>query len=130
MSEVFRLCDDYVTRSAALDPVAAGMRGLSEGFGAATDYGPDGSAAQEELIASTLAALGPVAVTSEADRLAAAYLRERLEAQLAGRAAAVASHPVRAGQLDQGQRGPAAPGRRRGLEEHRGAARRDPRDVR
>jgi uncharacterized protein (DUF885 family) len=83
MSEVFRLCDDYVTRSAALDPVAAGMRGLSEGFGAATDYGPDGSAAQEELIASTLAALGPVAVTSEADRLAAAYLRERLEAQLA-----------------------------------------------
>jgi uncharacterized protein (DUF885 family) len=83
MSEVFRLCDDYVTRSAALDPVAAGMRGLSEGFGAATDYGPDGSAAQEELIASTLAALGPMAVTSEADRLAAAYLRERLEAQLA-----------------------------------------------
>jgi uncharacterized protein (DUF885 family) len=83
MTEVFRLCDDYVTRSAALDPVAAGMRGLSEAFGAATDYGPDGNAAREELIASTLAALGPMAVTSDADRLAAAYLRERLEAQLA-----------------------------------------------
>jgi uncharacterized protein (DUF885 family) len=83
MTEVFRLCDDYVTRSAALDPVAAGMRGLSEAFGAASDYGPDGNAAHEELIASTLAALGPMAVTSEADRLAAVYLRERLEAQLA-----------------------------------------------
>jgi uncharacterized protein (DUF885 family) len=83
MTEVFRLCDDYLARWAALDPVAAGMRGLSEAFGAATDYGPDGFAAREELITSTLAALGPLAVTSEADRLAAAFLRERLEAQLA-----------------------------------------------
>jgi len=83
MTAVFRLCDDYVTRWAALDPVAAGMRGLSEAFGAATDYGPDGYAAREELIGSTLAALGPLAVTSDADRLAAAFLRERLEAQLA-----------------------------------------------
>jgi len=83
MTEVFRLCDDYVTRQAALDPVAAGMRGLSAAFGPATDYSPAGDAAREELIASTLAALGPLAVTSDADRLAAAYLRERLEAQLA-----------------------------------------------
>ncbi len=83
MTEVFRLCGDYVTRWAALDPVAAGMRGLNEAFGAATDYGPDGYAAREELIASTLAALGPMAVISDADRLAAAFLRERLEAQLA-----------------------------------------------
>ena len=58
MTEVFRLCDDYITRWAALDPVAAGMVGLSEAFGAATDYGPDGYAAREELIAMTLAALG------------------------------------------------------------------------
>lgn len=83
MMAVFRLCDDYVTRWAALDPVAAGMRGISGPFGAATDYRPDGYAAQEELIVSALAALGPMAVTSEADRLAAAFLRERLEAQLA-----------------------------------------------
>jgi uncharacterized protein (DUF885 family) len=83
MTEVFRLCDDYITRWAALDPVAAGMVGLSESFGAATDYGPDGYAAREELVASTLAALGVAAVTSEADRLAASFLRERLEAQLA-----------------------------------------------
>ena len=83
MTDVFRLCEDYVARWAALDPVAAGMRGLSEAFGAATDYGPDGYAAREELISSTLAALEPLAVTSEADRLAAAFLRERLQAQLA-----------------------------------------------
>ena len=83
MTEVFRLCDDYISRWAALDPVAAGMRGLSEAFGAATDYGPDGDAAREDLITSTLAALEPMAVASPADRLAASFLRERLEAQLA-----------------------------------------------
>src|SRR2546430_10817664 len=83
MTEVFRLCDDYLTRWAALDPVAAGMVGLSEAFGAATDYGPDGYAAREELIATTLAALGVAPVTSEADQRAVGFLRERLEAQLA-----------------------------------------------
>jgi uncharacterized protein (DUF885 family) len=88
MTAVFRLCDDYVTRSAALDPVSAGMRGLSTEFGAATDYGPDGDAAREELIASTLAALGAAGASSagtspDGDRLAAGFLRERLEAQLA-----------------------------------------------
>ena len=83
MTEVFRLCDDYLTRWAALDPVAAGMVGLSGVFGAATDYGPDGFAAREELIATTLAALGAAPVTSQADRRAASFLRERLEAQLA-----------------------------------------------
>jgi len=83
MTAVFRLCDDYVTRSAALDPVSAGMRGLSTDYGAATDFSPDGNAARAELIASTLAALEPLPVSSDADRLAAAFLRERLEAQLA-----------------------------------------------
>jgi uncharacterized protein (DUF885 family) len=88
MTAVFRLCDDYVTRSAALDPVSAGMRGLSTEFGAATDFGPEGNAAREELIASTLAALAAAEVSSAGassagDRLAAAFLRERLEAQLA-----------------------------------------------
>jgi uncharacterized protein (DUF885 family) len=83
MTPVFSLCDDYVTRWAALDPVAAGMEGLTGTFGAATDYGPDGVAARAELIAATLAALQPMTITSGADRLAAGFLRERLEAQLA-----------------------------------------------
>ena len=83
MTPVFGLCDDYVTRSAALDPVAAGMQGLTGVFGAATDYSPDGFAARAELIAATLAALEPMSMTSAADRLAAGFLRERLEAQQA-----------------------------------------------
>ena len=83
MTPVFGLCDDYMTRWAALDPVAAGMLGITGVFGAATDYGPDGFAARADLITATLAALGPMTMTSGADRLAAGFLRERLEAQLA-----------------------------------------------
>jgi len=78
MSPVFRLCDEYLTQWAALDPVAAGMRGLSGAFGAGTDYGPQGHAARAELIERTLAALGALPVTSDADRLAALVLGERL----------------------------------------------------
>jgi uncharacterized protein (DUF885 family) len=83
MSPVFQLCDEYLTRWAALDPVAAGMRGLSGAFGAATDYSPDGHAARAELVARTLAALPALPVAGDADRLAALFLRERLEAQAA-----------------------------------------------
>jgi uncharacterized protein (DUF885 family) len=83
ISPVFRLCDEYITRWAALDPVAAGVRGLSEAFGSATDYSPEGHAARAELIADTLAALRAAPPADDADRLAAMHLRERLEAQLA-----------------------------------------------
>jgi uncharacterized protein (DUF885 family) len=83
MSPVFRLCDEYLTQWAALDPVQAGLRGLSGSFGAVTDYSPDGHAARAELIARTLAALPRLPVTGDADRLAALFLRERLEAQAA-----------------------------------------------
>jgi uncharacterized protein (DUF885 family) len=83
MTPVFQLCDDYVTRSAALDPVGAGARGLAVEFRAATDYSPGGFAARAELIAATLSALASAAVTSQADRNAAEFLRERLEAKLA-----------------------------------------------
>jgi uncharacterized protein (DUF885 family) len=83
MTAVFGLCDDYVARAAALDPVAAGSNGITGAFGAATDYSPDGHAARADLIVSTLAALRPLPVTSAADRLAATFLRERLEARLA-----------------------------------------------
>src|ERR1700721_46972 len=61
MTPVFGLCDDYVTRWAALDPVAAGMQGLSGVFGAAADYSPDGYAARAELMTVTLAALAGTA---------------------------------------------------------------------
>ncbi len=83
MTPVFGLCDHYLTRWAALDPVSAGMQGITGSFAPATDYSPDGFAARAELISETLAALEPMAVTSAADRLAAGFLRERLTAQLA-----------------------------------------------
>lgn len=83
MSPVFSLCDAYLTEWAALDPVAAGMRGLSASFGAATDYSPDGHAARADLIAETLAELSALPLAGDADRLAALLLRERLEAQAA-----------------------------------------------
>jgi uncharacterized protein (DUF885 family) len=96
MTPVFRLCDEYVTRSAALDPVDAGERGITEDFRAATDYGPDGHAARADLMASTLATLGSAEATSEADRSAADFLRERLEAKLAWHRAGEPLRDVRA----------------------------------
>jgi uncharacterized protein (DUF885 family) len=83
LSPVFLLSDEYLARWAALDPVAAGMRGLSGAFGVVTDYSPDGHAARAALIARTLTALSALPVTGDADRLAALFLRERLEAQAA-----------------------------------------------
>ena len=82
MTPMFRFCDEFVTRWAALDPVGIGGS-LAEPFGAATDYsprarglgGPDGAAPWPSSAACP--------VTSDHDRLAALHLRERLEAQLA-----------------------------------------------
>jgi uncharacterized protein (DUF885 family) len=79
---MFRLCDEFVTRWAALDPVGIGGY-LDEPFGAATDYSPDGHQAWADLMTGTLSALGGVLVTGDSDRLAAVHLRERLEAELA-----------------------------------------------
>jgi uncharacterized protein (DUF885 family) len=83
MTPAFRLCDQYVSRWASLDPVMATSMGLREPFAAATDYGPDGIAARAELIAGTLAALADTAVTCADDELAVALLRERLAAEAA-----------------------------------------------
>lgn len=83
VSPVFSLCDAYLTEWAALDPVAAGSRGLSASFGAATDYSPDGHAARADLITQTLSELSTLPVRGDADRLAALFLRERLQAQAA-----------------------------------------------
>jgi uncharacterized protein (DUF885 family) len=83
MSPVSSLCDAYLTEWAALDPVAAGMRGLSASFGAATDYSPDGYAARADLISETLSELSALPVSGDTDRLAALLLRERLETQAA-----------------------------------------------
>jgi uncharacterized protein (DUF885 family) len=83
MTPVFRLCDDYINRLAALDPVATGMRGVRAPFGAATDYSPEGYGARADHIAGTLAELGKLSPDGPDDMLAALLLRERLESELA-----------------------------------------------
>ncbi|GIJ69117.1 DUF885 domain-containing protein [Virgisporangium ochraceum] len=83
MTPVFELCARYVDRLAEFDPVFATMRGVETEFRPATDFGPDGHAAREDLVRSTLAELATLEPTSDADRGAAAYLRERLESQAA-----------------------------------------------
>jgi uncharacterized protein (DUF885 family) len=96
MTPIFRLCDDYVVRWAALDPVAAGARGVHVDIGAATDYSPDGYAARASLISSTLAELAGLPATSSADRRAADHLRERLEAAAVWHASGEPLRAVRA----------------------------------
>ncbi|AWS44978.1 DUF885 domain-containing protein [Streptosporangium sp. 'caverna'] len=80
---IFALCDEYVTRWAALDPIAAGAEGIVSDFVAASDHSPAGSAARAELIRTTLSRLDAIVPTGESDVRAATHLRERLEAELA-----------------------------------------------
>jgi uncharacterized protein (DUF885 family) len=85
MTPVFRICSDYVATSATLDPVAAGTRGITDAFGAATDYSPAGHEARADAIRSTLTALAAADEQNDADRLAKLFITERLEAELAWR---------------------------------------------
>jgi uncharacterized protein (DUF885 family) len=82
-SAIFNLCDEYVQRSCALDPVSASYRGVTGDFAPGTDYSPDGHAARAELARDMLRRLDELAPTSDADRLAADHMRERLAADLA-----------------------------------------------
>jgi uncharacterized protein (DUF885 family) len=86
VTTVFDLCARHVERSAELDPIVAGMRGIGSTFVAAGNYGVDGYAAREDAVRSTLAELATLesaGLAAEADVRAATYLRERLEAQAA-----------------------------------------------
>jgi uncharacterized protein (DUF885 family) len=80
---IFQLCDVHVQRQCELDPVMATFRGVTGDFAPGTDYSPDGHAARADLARDTLRLLDTLTPTSDADRLAAAHLRERLRAELA-----------------------------------------------
>ncbi|HWD01579.1 MAG TPA: DUF885 domain-containing protein [Amycolatopsis sp.] len=83
MTPIFQLSDDHVSAEAALDPVTATMRGITTPDPAAlTDFSPDGFEARADLARRTLATLATLTPESEPDRIAAAHLKERLEAQL------------------------------------------------
>ncbi|MFF5259683.1 DUF885 domain-containing protein [Actinomadura viridis] len=89
MTALDDLADRYVDEFAALDPCAAAVMGIAGQEDALTDFGPDGLAARSDLARRTLAALGGVACRGEADRIAAAVLRERLETELASHEAGI-----------------------------------------
>jgi uncharacterized protein (DUF885 family) len=79
---IFELCDDFVNRSAELDPIFATMRGITDTpTDVATDFSPDGVAARHDLVGATLRRLDALSPTSDDDRLAAVYLRERLQVE-------------------------------------------------
>lgn len=80
---VYQLADRYVEQLATLDPVFATSLGMTDRNGEYTDYSPDGSAQRAELARATLAELGITFEQTNRDRIAAAFLRERLEADLA-----------------------------------------------
>ena len=84
VSAIFALCDEYVSRYAALDPLYAAGRGIAGDFGAVTDLGPDGIAARAQLVHDTLHTLETLTTAgglSDADRHAADHLGERLTAE-------------------------------------------------
>ena len=82
-SAVYRLSDDYIERSAALDPGTATYLGIAGHDHEMTDFSPAGHASRAELDRSTLAALNALPADSDDDRLAAGVLRESLEMSVA-----------------------------------------------
>src|SRR5215213_2426793 len=79
VSRVYELADGYVERAAAMDPLAATIRGVRGHDGAMTDLSPDGIAARAALDADVLAAVRSAPVDGDRDRVARDLLVERLE---------------------------------------------------
>jgi len=81
-SEIYRLSDAYVTRHAQLDPIAATVEGIGGHDGEMTDFSPDAHEERAEHDRATLRALSATPPESEADRLAAAVMADRLRVGL------------------------------------------------
>jgi len=82
-SPVFELADRYVTGRAALDPVWATNSGVVGFDDQLTDYSPEGVEARAAHDRETLVELATAPRTDASDDLAAAFLAERLDMQLA-----------------------------------------------
>ncbi|GAA4226712.1 DUF885 domain-containing protein [Actinomadura meridiana] len=83
MTALDGLADRYVDEFAALDPCLAAMMGIAGQDARLTDFGPDGAAARAGLARRMLAELAATPVVGDAERAAAAMLRERLEVDVA-----------------------------------------------
>ena len=84
MSQVFDLADAYLDGVCDLNPVEATIIGVPGHDDEVTDYSPDGAGARLALARSTLSELDGAAIGSDADRLAAAVLRDRLAVVVEG----------------------------------------------
>jgi uncharacterized protein (DUF885 family) len=84
MTEVFQLADSYVDELCVLDPFTATDLGIPGHDDEVTDYSPDGVDAIVDLARRTLRSLDQATVENDADRIAAAVMRDRLEAELEG----------------------------------------------
>jgi uncharacterized protein (DUF885 family) len=82
VTQVFRLADSYVDELCTLDPFTATALGQPGHDDEVTDYSPDGVESRVELDRRTLGALEGAAIGSNADRLAAAVMRDRLGAAI------------------------------------------------
>jgi uncharacterized protein (DUF885 family) len=87
VTEVFRLADSYVDELCVLDPFTATDLGMPGHDDEVTDFSPDGVEARVDLARQTLRALDQAAIESDDDRIAAAVMRDRLDAELEGYAA-------------------------------------------
>ncbi|MFI7104183.1 DUF885 domain-containing protein [Streptomyces sp. NPDC050161] len=83
MSALNALADRYMDEMAVLDPCLASMIGIAGQEQRLTDFGPQAAQARTELARRTLKALEAAPVTGDAERIAAAVLRERLATEVA-----------------------------------------------
>ena len=79
MTKIYEIADDYVERSAALDPIGATGEGVAGHDHELTDYSPEGSAARGALARETLLALEAETPAGDRDRIASEMMRERLD---------------------------------------------------
>ncbi|MBY8851892.1 DUF885 domain-containing protein, partial [Saccharothrix sp. MB29] len=77
------LADRYVDELAALDPCLAAAMGVAGYEERLTDFSPEGAHARAGLARRTLRALDGTPVAGDAERVAAAMLRERLATEVA-----------------------------------------------
>ncbi len=82
LSHVYEVADRYVEAFAALDPISATGAGIAGFDDRLTDYSPDASAARAQLARDALSELADAPKDTDADRVAAGVMAERLALSL------------------------------------------------